>query len=162
MKSGLNQRKGQVFSIDVLFALLPIIMIIGASLQYLYIAEEDMKTLSVGSRRDLASSGMGDFLIAKYMDNPDYVEGSDCPELQSLVDGYAVANDYSKYYFVWDYNNETRLCTNTAGYNADWIAISNSTASSEERFLLEHDPGTGEIKPGEIVGVSIVVEEDIP
>jgi hypothetical protein len=34
MKATIRSGKGQIFSIDVLFSLLPIMMIIGASLQY--------------------------------------------------------------------------------------------------------------------------------
>ena len=160
MKTIANQRKGQVFSIDVLFALLPIIMIIGASLQYLYIAEEDMKTIAIDGQRETASQALADYAMARYLSGKEnYVIGDECDDLQALIE--EDLTDYNESYFAWGYWNGDRLCKDTSDYDKTWILFSNTTASSQERFMLKYDV-SGEFEHGKIAGVSFIVEENIP
>jgi hypothetical protein len=150
-----NQRKGQVFSIDVLFSLLPVIMILGASLQYLYLAEEDLKMVVGDSEREAAAQGLGDYLMAHYL-----ADGFDCENLADSLHNYNLVittqNEYTHYATGWGYFDAAYICEG----NNEFLPIThptkhtNNTASSQERFMLT--------EPGKIVGVSVTVFEDIP
>jgi hypothetical protein len=151
-----NQRKGQVFSIDVLFSLLPVIMILGASLQYLYLAEEDLKMVVGDSEREAAAQGLGDYLMAHY-----FKDGFDCENLTGSLHNYNLVittqNEYTHYATGWDYTNGSSgdyICSGQFLPHFADIKQTNNIASSQERFMLK--------EPGKIVGVSVTVFENIP
>lgn len=65
MKQKRTNGKGQVFSIDVLFSLLPIIMILGASLQYVYLAEEQLINSELGYQLDSSVQLMSEYVVSQ-------------------------------------------------------------------------------------------------
>jgi hypothetical protein len=157
-----NQRKGQVFSIDVLFSLLPVIMILGASLQYLYLAEEDLKMVVGDSEREAAAQAMGDYLMAMHFDAHAVF---DCGRMRGDLNTYNNSflkvipgkNEYRHYATGWDYTNGSSgdyICSGQFLPHFADIKQTNNTASAQERFMLS--------EPGKIVGVSVTVFEDIP
>jgi len=167
-------RKAQVFSIDVLFSLLPIMMILGASLQYLYIGEEQMKTLSEGSYLETLVQGMAESIVSSspppeiMEENCDGLEGSLSDYSSTLPAGYvyhARADSYFDATLQCDGNDDHLWSTvlegnpppPTRGKYAMWFY--NNTAASELRFMLESD-SSGDPQPGQISGISFSVWEN--
>jgi hypothetical protein len=149
-----NQRNGQVFSIDVLFSLLPVIMILGASLQYLYLAEEDLKMVVGDSEREAAAQAMGDWMMAGY-----FMDGFDCDDIANHLGNHNLDisqnNKYTYYATGWDYiSSPPYICPDEFLPFTHPTKHTNTTASAQERFMLS--------EPGKIVGVSVTVFEDIP
>ena len=174
MKANSRSRKGQIFSIDVLFSLLPMMMIIGASLQYLYLAEEDAKVVVQNSRLETIAQGMSGFVISNSLASGDpYLKPSGCSEFVSTMNNYKtdlLPTGYS--YFVKTtnyYNSSAGLCSGDTLWSAsgalsslgkDLLDEMNNTAASDLRFTNVFD-STGTIEPGKIAGLSFVVWEDI-
>ena len=170
-----NQRKkGQVFSIDVLFALLPMVMILGASLQYLYLAEEDMKVVVIDSEREMLMQAFSDAAMAEYFSLGEYdLDLYFCDDYdnkwRALYNDILKPVDYEYYAQVWSYNLDNyppdlgeRLCNDTLGDYKYTLFVQNNTMSSQERFMLEEDPSSaGDPNYGHIAGVSFAVWEDI-
>jgi hypothetical protein len=156
-----NQRKGQVFSIDVLFSLLPVIMILGASLQYLYLAEEDLKMVVGDSERESAAQAIGDYLMAMHFDDDAVFN---CSRMRGDLDTYKTGflevipgkNKYTYYATGRDYSAAGLICEDPTEFLPPHAPIkqTNNTASAQERFMLK--------EPGKIVGVSVTVFEEIP
>ncbi len=175
MKARTKSRKGQIFSIDVLFSLLPMMMIIGASLQYLYLAEEDAKIVVQNSRLDTISQGMSGFVMSNAIaSGAPYLMPDTCDGLEDAVrdygtsflpDGYSFFVKASNYYNLSD-----ALCSGSDPWSApaslsiygkDMLDEMNNTAASDMRFTnVFKDDGT--IDPGKIAGLSFIVWEDIP
>jgi len=166
MKLNFNQRKGQVFSIDVLFVMLPIMMILGASLQYLYLAEEDTKTLAINTQLETVVQDMSAFVISEMRDNndPDIRDSADCPDLKTKVDLIAgrIPSNNVYYVYVDSYFDEKRLCATATDVlwsdpgvsSGQWaLQIDKESSASELRFALEHD-SDGKLKPGKIAGIT--------
>jgi hypothetical protein len=166
-----RKRKGQVFSIDVLFAILPVIMIIGASLQYMYLAEEDLKSMVLDNQRGTIAQGLSDAVMAEYFKEAKsgkYHIRKNCDDFETEVLNDAddiLHSDYDRYIYAWDYynntENDTQLCKDTGSYDSWFLLRTNNTLSSQERFMLMGN-SSNTILPGQIAGVSIAVWEDIP
>jgi len=174
--------KGQIFSIDVLFSLLPIMMIIGASLQYLYLAEEDAKVIVQNSRLETISQGMSGYVMSNILasatsgDYDSFPSSSGCADFVSLLDKYESTFlpsdpplDYAFYVKAMNYHNTSAtLCSGdtlwSSGSLSSWgvyiLDEMNNTASSDLRFTNVLN-STGGIDPGKIAGLSFVVWEDI-
>ncbi len=178
-------RKGQVFSIDVLFSILPVMMILGASLQYLYLAEEQMKTLSEESELDNLARGLAD-----YVANADPTPRQEDCNLVSAIEEYSNNRLPERYVYhvmarsYYDYTSDpghdlaypNLICTgdddklwhddleqgeNPELYGRYANVVYKNTASSQLRFMLEHDDAGNPI-PGHIAGISFSVWEDKP
>ena len=169
-------KRAQVFSIDVLFSLLPIMMILGASLQYLYIGEEQMKTLSEGSYLETLVQGMAENIIGT--PSPPEIMEADCVDLEDALDDYSnsLPAGYVYHARVLSYFDGVPQCD--GGDDDIWspalegnpplrsrgkyaTSFYNNTAASEFRFMLESD-SSGDPEPGHIAGISFSVWEDKP
>jgi len=169
-----RRNKGQVFSIDVLFALLPIVMIVGASLQYMYLAEEDARTLAKSSELEGIAREMSDYVMSNYLASWTGVDGSytpylrndTCQVLKTVVDDFADARDDFAYsVVVRDRQINTYLCqSNLAGQEicdhypqcnqAAWWLV-NATSASVVRFMPAYDGDT--LDRGKIASVTFTV-----
>ena len=171
MKRTATSGKGQVFSLDVLFSLLPVMMIIGASLQYLYLAEEQSTALIEGARLETLAQAMAENVAAQ---DGKYVRTENCSKLETalssaaqdfLPDGYVY---HVQAYSYYDYGNPdvgfppTRLCSGSddklwsSGLTPDSFNQVNNAASSDQRFMLEYNT-SGNLMPGHIAGVSFTI-----
>lgn len=155
--------KGQIFSLDVLVSLVPIILLLGASLQYLFEVQEKTKFISEDYELELLARSTADFVITKYNNS------LDCARYASDVD-FLLNENYEYYISANYYQFETgsgekpagkRSCGGidmwSAGLDADSLAHNKNTTSSWKRFVL----GTfdGHLNPGNITEVSIAVWE---
>lgn len=164
--------KGQVFSLDVLFSLLPVMMIIGAGLQYLYLAEEQSTALIEGARLETLAQAMAENVAAQ---DGKYVRTENCSELNTtlssaaqdfLPDGYVY---HVQAYSYYDYGNpdvgppSTRLCNGSddelwsSDLESNSFIQTNNAASSDLRFMLEYNATSGNLTPGHIAGVSFTI-----
>lgn len=178
--------RGQVFSIDVLFSLLPIVMIIGASLQYMYLAEEDSKTLVRHSELQGAAQAMSEYTLSKFqgswnvLDPNDYYEpyvNSTCNGIRDAIADYAAMTGDDKSYIVLAESNfyplndlrsklcgtfeaGTEICGNFPRCNTEDADIINNqvndTAASIIRFMPEFDDD-GNLLEGHIASVTFTV-----
>jgi hypothetical protein len=181
MKYISNNRKGQVFSIDVLFAILPIMMIMGASLQYLYLAEEQMAEVSINMKLDREAQTFSDYVVNKYYVSPFPITKSSCADLNDTIkDADSFLGSGNAYYvYAKSYASDSRLCDGDDVANVLWGNCEDAygccgatptspscfyllefhehrgTKGSQLRFVLEHDD-TGGVLPGHIAGLSFV------
>ncbi len=170
-------KRAQVFSIDVLFSLLPIMMIIGASLQYLYLSEEQMKGLSENSYLETLVQGMAENTISADPQPP--LRETNCRELSDLLRNYPLPSGYVYHVRAVSYIDGIKRCHNPddniqGDENRLWSNLLpvgprsenapeffKNTMASELRFMLESDD-SGNPEPGRIAGVSFIVWEDKP
>jgi len=177
-----NTRKsGQVFAIDVLFSILPIVMIVGASLQYMYLAEESAMSLTQHNHLENAAQAMADYVMSEFQgswdpSNPSsyytqYIDNANCPNLRTAVTDYNESILGSMAYNVRvssTYDNSELCRSNTAGteicsnypfcQNGDSLDFINDTAASVVRFMPEFDP-SGNTHQGRIAEVTFTVWE---
>jgi len=167
--------KGQVFSIDVLFMLLPVMMIMGASLQYLYLAEEQAQSFVLNSRLELSAQAMASYVVSDFHSSGDpFVNTSNCQDLKSsLRDAENLFADGEPYAArVFSYFNNTAICKsasddlwgNCPGSCVDYYSLDlmNNTAASDLRFMIEYNGSTGVVSPGRIAGISFIRWEKTP
>ena len=170
-------KDGQVFSLDVLFALLPILMILGASLQYLYLAEEQATSIVVTSSLEKVVQGMSE-QVKVSLQADSHPKQDNCVEFADILNNYAgdyLPGDHLYFTDVWSYGDDSYLCTDAdeATYRT-WSSPTfldehgrfsldyfNNTAASEVRFVLQHDASDAP-EPGKIAGVSFTIWEDTP
>jgi hypothetical protein len=172
--------KGQVFSVDVLLALLPLMMIIGSSLQYMYLAQEQSKSLVVNSGLEGAARAMSDYVVSSYYASGEpYINGTHCKLLgdaaDEAYDRFLSAGNYAYAIRVYDYNEKEYLCNapDETAVSPVWrcpsakpacdsnviYEISNTAASAFRLMPVYNDAET--LLPGHIAGVSFAVWEDI-
>lgn len=176
-KSG---KRGQVFAIDVLFSILPVMMILGASLQYAYLGEEQMKILSADSQRQGAMQALSEHVMAEYRSSPDgqpYVTAEPdyaCGGLKDAI-GNAPGMPQGYEYHVrveMPSSSEEHICLDdelwshggTQLLDAYYVGMESSTrlpGASGIRFMLEYDE-EGRPIPGQIAGVSFTVWDADP
>ncbi|MBN2518395.1 MAG: hypothetical protein JXB14_06105 [Candidatus Altiarchaeota archaeon] len=65
LKKG-SRSRGQIFSLDVLVALVPVVMLLGVGLQYLYEVQEEMKFVSGDYELESLSRAPLDLMVSKY------------------------------------------------------------------------------------------------
>ncbi len=177
-------RAGQIFSIDILFSLLPLMLILGASLQYLYLGEEQMKATARDGELEILAQSLSDSAITAMRESGEaYVSAADCDSLESALEGAAeevLPSGYVYHALVTDYGDYEAgesvggdLCTESDDLWSPQLEDGepargrfahiyyNNPADSELRFVLQRDD-SGEIIPGKLAGISITVWEDIP
>jgi hypothetical protein len=94
-------RKGQIFSIDALFALLPIMMIMGASIQYLYLAEEESMSLAMNSRAEVTAQVMSEYVIAtQRVSDEGYIKEEGCEDFMDALDEFTEKMPSNYIYYV--------------------------------------------------------------
>jgi hypothetical protein len=97
-----GDKKAQVFSVDILFAILPIMMILGASLQYLYLAEENLKEIDVNTELDASAQILAEFTINRLYYGQSgsnvHVSETDCEDLEQILGNYTWLGPKDAYY----------------------------------------------------------------
>lgn len=185
-----RQKAGQIFSIDVLFSLLPILMILGASLQYLYLVEERSKEIAQGSSLEMHAQAISEYVMAEFKSSGNFsgpyspfVRTDDCAYIKTslsnaaglLPTGY-VYHARAEDYYNYASNIPAPLCATDKANNTLWPAFTNldssfttgknaieyinNTAASDTRFMVLFD-STGKMLPGQIGGVSFSVWKNI-
>lgn len=180
IKNTKSTRGGQVFSVDILFSLLPVMMIIGASLQYLYLVEEDMKSIDSEIRlNDLAERLATKYYRDSLASSDPYIlqdqssGTSDCSEFESALSADAqniIGSDHRYQIYIWT-DSWGRICGDsdklwspplidqTGKFALDLVK---NTSSSTVRFMPVYDDPTDKIIPGEIASVTFTVWEATP
>jgi hypothetical protein len=160
-----NQRKGQLFSVDILLSILPIMLIVGASLQYLYLAEEETKSIAVDSRLESNVRSLSEYVMAS-MGSDEYPIDGDCSDLAGFLrDAESKVLDAGYLYHaeVDGYHGEMFNCDPADETWSGSIAISESlkphsnihfenSMSTMERFVLKRD-AVGGIEKGNITSI---------
>ena len=155
--------KGQIFSLDVLVSLVPIILLLGASLQYLYEVQEKTRFVAEDYELELISRSAINYVVTK-SENV-----LDCAQYASDVD--TILGDNYEYYISANYyESETspgdrpgakRSCPGvnmwSSRLDVDSLYGNRQTAASWKRFVL--GSYEGQISPGNITEVSIAVWE---
>lgn len=162
-KEKARSSRGQIFSLDILVSLVPIVLLLGASLQYLFEVQDKTMFVSVDYELELLGRSSADYVVTKYGHRLDCVQYN--TDVGNLLDP-----DNYEYYISANYYNETnpserpagkRSCGGIAMWSSDLEvdSLSNNrrTTSSWKRFVL----GTfdGHLNPGNITEVSIAVWE---
>lgn len=153
--------KGQVFSIDVLFSLLPIVMIMGASLQYVFLAEEQMINSELGYQLDTSAQLMADYVVSKINSRDE----ASCHDISSYLDSYDslfLGGNAGYSLRMQSQYGTDRFCRGVDLDNtAQGVSVISLTAmsASQVRFVVNHD-ADDKVIPGEIVSLHFMRWED--
>ncbi len=164
-----NGTQGQIFSLDVLLSLLPIMMILGSSLQYLFLSEEEMRAIDRGNELEGIVNSFSECVMAGVRAGGSLPQWGSCQDFANVVDdcgGKVLPSGYVYYVRargLWDGSpvcDKSRLWSIPDDKAQYALEIYNTTSASEERYLLLSD-GTGSVERGKIVALSFTVWEDI-
>jgi len=121
-----KSRKGQMFNLDVLVALIPVMLMMGASLQYSFDVANKAESLSRGMELSSVAGTCAGYIVTGSHQPP--ASPANCTDYVTTLSPSLAAGDYD-FYFT--------LCPNsgTLDYN-NFISSRNTTASSR-RFVID-------------------------
>jgi hypothetical protein len=159
-------RKAQVFSLDVLVSLVPILMVLGAGMQYLFNIQEDSSVFVQELDLDSMASIASDYI----MSNLSHI--SDCERISEIVrlsgSERVLPDDYVYFVQVRTMDSkeprENLVCNREEMWSDStipdnkWyflISMNRNTTASYKRFMLGNT--TAHPSPGNVTEVSVAV-----
>lgn len=139
-------RKGQVFSVDVLLVLLPITLIFGASLQYLFLAEEQMASIAQTNQREMMAQGAAAYAMAKYHAET-RTDAFNCFDIDDYLGDVELPSGYDYHIQIGSDSCDSAF----VDFDPFSKYMVNNPTGSETRFGMAPDT------PGEIAELSITV-----
>jgi hypothetical protein len=138
MKTGKSNRKAQIFSLDVLITLIPILLILGASAQYIFNTQEAFRSSQQDIELTSISRMVLNTLVAEMQSSGERFEDVDV-----ITRAEALASNENYYYFTqfyYDGINIARSCVSddywSSGLDERSPQYFRNTTGSWKRFVL--------------------------
>jgi hypothetical protein len=173
MKYHNNQRKAQIFSLDVFFTMLPVIILLGAGLQYMHLAQEGSKNFMETNQLEMLVETFSNNVVSQ-IDETNAPNGGDCSHFKTLLQDseYLLKGhtDNEYYYHVTvKEDTGTEICGSSYElwsnglnplFGANAPTLIRDTTASEIRFIIQRD-ANGVPIPGKIAVLTFSVWENV-